>query len=124
MWNEDRAHITPQATDCIHRQHMTFDQSMHRLHSRPLTGREYSRIMRRFRKGMTRAMLFGLFLLPLHVTGSAAGSAQGTLDIAFALLAATVSVMFLVSMLGMGIAWAKRPRRQNISENRNYCGIA
>ena len=73
---------------------------------------------------MMRATLFGLFLLPLHVTGSAAGPAQGTLDVAFALLAATVSVMFLVSMLGMGIAWAKRPRRQNISENRNYCGIA
>lgn len=124
MWNEDRAHITPQATHCIHRPHMTFDQSMHRLHSRPLTGREYSRIMRRFRKGSMRATLFGLFLLPLHVTGTAAGAAQGTLDIVFALLAATVSVMFLVSMLGMGIAWAKRPRERDMSENRNYCGIA
>ena len=124
MWNENRAHITPQATGCIHLSTMTFDQPMHRLHSRPLTGREYSRIMRRFRKGMMRATLFGLFLLPLHVTGTGAGAAQGTVDIGGALLAATVSVMLRGRMLGMGIAWAKRPRERDMSENRKYCGIA
>ncbi len=90
---------------------MTFDQSMHQMSFQPMTRREYGKIMRRFRKAILRSLAFGLFLLPLHVAGATSRGAMEPFNIAFALLAGAVSSMLIISVMGMVIAWGKRPRR-------------